>query len=93
MTIVYEVTIQVRSLCAKMLFSEKPTLGRICECVSIIFADNEHIEHGMIELLLSIGDDEDRHGTTFEIGDQVNFTEDDLPIGYMDLKTRTLFHA
>lgn len=89
--IVYEITIEVRNLCVRILFREPPMLGRICECISTIFADHVQVEEGMIELLLSIGDDEDRRYTPFEVGDRVNFTEDDKSIGYMELQSRTLF--
>lgn len=89
--IVYEITIEVRNLCVRILFREPPTLGHICHCISTIFADHVQVEEGMIELLLSIGDDDDRRAITFEVGDRVNFTEDDETIGYMELQSRTLF--
>ena len=88
---VYEITIEVRNLCVRILFRKPPTLGRICECISTIFADHVQVEEGMIELLLSIGDDEDRRAITFEVGDRVNFTENNESIGYMELQSRTLF--
>lgn len=91
--ILYEVTIQVNALCIKMLLDDVPTLGRICECISIMFADNTEIETGVISLLLSIGDDEDRHNTKFLAGDEIRFTEDDKVIGHMDIQTRTVFSA
>ena len=91
--ILYEVTIQVRGLCVRMLFNASPTLGRICDCVSNIFANNQEIELGILNLLLSIGDDEDRRATTFKVGDDIKFVENDQQIGYVNLQTRTLFDA
>lgn len=91
--ILYEVTIQVRALCVRMLFNSSPTLGQICDIVSHIFANNQEVELGILNLLLSIGDDEDRRNTTFKVGDDVKFVEDSQEIGFINLQTRTLFDA
>ncbi len=91
--ILYEITIQVRQFCVKILFNDIPTIGSICDAVSQIFANELHVQKGMLELVLSVGDDTDRRATKLEIGDEVRFTEDDQPIGLMDLQTRTLFNA
>ena len=89
--IVYEITIEVRNFCVRILFRKPPTLGRICECINTIFEGHTQVKEGMIELLLSIGDDEDRRAHTFEVGDRVNFSENNEPIGFMELQTRKLF--
>lgn len=88
---VYEITIEVQHLCVRILFTNPPTIGHICECINIIFADHTHVENGIIELLLSIGDDGNRRAITFEVGDRVNFIENDQPIGFLELQSRTLF--
>ncbi len=85
--VVYESTVQVKNLILKMLFDKPPTLKRICDCVDVVFADNEDVAAGMIALVLSVGD----QGMVMEIQDQINFFEDDIPIGFIDLQTRTLF--
>lgn len=91
--VLYEITIEVRNLVLKMLFNDSPTLGRICECVGMVFADNQEVHHGMVELLLSIGDDSDRSATTFQVGDEIKFMEESQQIGFVGLETRTLFEA
>jgi len=87
--ILYEVTVQVQQLCVKILFNNIPTLGHVCDAICQIFADQQCVQHGMIELVLSVGDNS--RDTKLEIGDEIRFTDDTGPIGYMDLQTRTLF--
>lgn len=93
----YEVSVQVRALCLKMIFDKPPTLKRICECISEVFANNEHVATDMAALVLSVGDGNLGHDMVLDEGDQINFYEDGedgpVPIGYIDLQTRTLFDA
>lgn len=85
---VYEITIEIRNIAVKILFRNPPAFKRICECVSIIFADHPHVEAGMTELVMSTGDEL----TVLNVGDRVEFTEDgEGLVGFMDLQSRTLF--
>ncbi len=91
MTRLYEIVLEVRNLRVELLFNEPPTLGRICECISDLFSDHPHVEEGIISLLLSIGDHEDRRGTVLKVGDEIKFMDDEEQIGCILLRTRTLF--
>lgn len=91
--ILNEITIEIRNLCVKILFDRPPTIGRICECIGDIFTQHPNVERGIIALLLSVGDDKDRRELVLKIGDRIDFSEDDKPIGYMDMQSRTLFYV
>lgn len=91
MTRLYEIVLEVRNLRVELLFNEPPTIGRICECISDLFSDHAKVEEGIISLLLSIGDHEDRRATVFEVGDEIAFMDDKEQIGCILLRTRTLF--
>lgn len=87
----YEIVLEVRNLRVELLFNEPPTIGRICECISELFSDHAKVEEGIISLLLSVGDDKDRRATVFEVGDEIQFMDDEERIGCIFLRTRTLF--
>ena len=91
MTILFEVTIQVRNLVTKLLFPQEPSLGSICRVVEQVFADNEKIADGMVSLILSVGDGELGKDTVLEVGDEITFSDDTGQIGFLDVQTRTLF--
>lgn len=89
--IVYEVTITVKQLCVRMLFKGPPSVERIIDTVKVIFADHQPAQDGIIELILSVGDQEEWKKQVLNEGDVVHFSQDDEPIGQMDVQTRTLF--
>jgi hypothetical protein len=87
----YEITVHVRALIVKMLFNAPPTLKRICDCISTIFANNIEVEQGILALMLSVGDNGPE--TVFEVGDEIKFEQDGTSIGFIGLETRTLFEV
>lgn len=87
--ILFEVTVEVRNLVTKMLFNQHPTLERICEVIEDIFANHDKVKGGLVSLVLSVGD----HDTILEVDDLIYFTDGMERIGFIELKTRTLFHA
>ena len=87
----YEIVLEVRQLRVELLFTDPPTLGRICECISDLFSDHPKAEEGIISLLLSVGDDADRRATKLKVGDEIQFMDDEEPVGCIFLRTRTLF--
>ncbi len=89
--ILYEVTVQVQQLCVKILFNNIPTLGHVCDAMCQIFANEQRVQHGMIELVLSVGDD--NRDAKLKIGDEIRFVDAGVPIGHIELQTRTLFDA
>lgn len=89
--ILYEITVEVRNLAVKMLFNCPPTLGRVCKVVEAIFEQHPDVQTGMVALILSVGDN--ASNTVLDVGDMIQFTEDEIPIGFIGLETRTLFHG
>ena len=89
----YEIILEVRNLRVELLYTEPPTIGRVCECSSDLFSDHPHVEEGIISLLLSVGDDADRRATVFEVGDEIQFMDNEERVGCIFLRTRTLFDA
>lgn len=93
MTRLYEIVLEVRNLRVEMLYTAPPTIGRVCECISDLFSDHKKVEDGIITLLLSLGDDANRHDTVFEVDDEIQFMDDKEQIGCILLRTRTLFNV
>ena len=91
--ILYEVTIEVQPLMVRILFNAPPTVQRLCEAVETVFAEHTNAKDGLLELILSVGDQEEWKAQVLNVGDVVNFSNDDGPIGQMDVQTRTLFDA
>lgn len=91
--IIHEVTIEVKQLCVRMLFTGPPSIERICTTIETIFADHTAAKDGLIEIILSVGDQEDWKAQVLNVGDKVTFSDDDGPMGFMDVQTRTLFDA
>ena len=87
----FEITVEVHSLIVKLLFNQPPTIQRVCDAISTVFAGHVDVEQGIIALLLSLSDN--AGSTVLEVGDEIKFEEDETPIGFIGLETRTLFES
>ena len=87
--ILYEMTINVYAVSLKILFPAPPSLTRVCECISEVFASNQSVAEGMSTLVFKAGGEDGKR--KFCVGDEIKFQEGDKIIGHMELQTRTLF--
>jgi hypothetical protein len=90
--ILFEVTVEVRNLAVKMLFNQPPTVKMVCAAVYIIFSAKRDVAEGLTGFISGVS-----HGETdlkrLKVGVSVPFMEEGTQIGFIDLETRTLFHA
>ena len=90
--ILFEVTIEVRNLALKMLFNQPPTVEVVCEKVFSVFNESPNVALGMTDLIYGVFMD-DKSLERLEVGTEVPFMDGNTQIGFLDLKTRTLFRA
>ena len=86
--VLFEVTVEVRNLCVKLLFKSPPSMGRVCECIECIFSSHEYVKTNLVNMVLSVVDTEDE---TLGVDDTRQFREGGEIIGYIGMATRTLF--
>lgn len=92
MITVFEITIDLGNVNIRLLFQAEPSLQIVRDTIEKVFETNERAKQELVTLLLSVGDDVPPE-TIMRVGDEIMFSNDEGPIGKMDLQSRTLFSA
>ncbi len=90
--ILFEVTVEVRNLAVKMLFNQPPVIAHVCQKIMLVFKDNIQVATGLAAYV-SQKFPGDGDLERIPPGPDVPIMEDDAPIGFIGMATRSLFRA